>query len=261
MIILDNATLLDTLVAFMLVSIRISAMLLAAPLFSASSVSIPIRIVTSLAIAVMLVQAVPTPKIDLLSPTGALAIVGEVIVGAAIRFIFQLGFAAVQLAGEQIAASTGLGFAAMVDPQTGSQSPVINQFLSIMMLLSFLTLEGHHILLKLLAASYEALPVGSAFFSANTLIGIAKAGALIFSAGMLACLPIIVALFLVTLVIGILTRVAPQMNLFSVGFAISILAGLALMLVALPGLTASMAGILDETANRARNLILNGGGA
>ena len=243
MIILDNATLLDTLVAFMLVSIRISAMLLAAPLFSASSVSIPIRIVTSLAIAVMLVQAVPTPKIDLLSPMGALAIAGEVIVGAAIGFIFQLGFAAVQLAGEQIAASTGLGFAAMVDPQTGTQSPVINQFLSIMMLLSFLTLEGHHILLKLLAASYEALPVGSAFFSANTLIGIAKAGALIFSAGMLACLPIIVALFLVTLVIGILTRVAPQ------------------MLVALPGLTASMAGILDETANRARNLILNGGGA
>ena len=97
--------------------------------------------------------------------------------------------------------------------------------------------------------------------STNALIGIAKAGALIFSAGMLACLPIIVALFLVTLAIGILTRVAPQMNLFSVGFAISILAGLALMLVALPGITASMAGILDEAASRARTLILNGGGA
>ena len=261
MIILDNATLLDTLVAFMLISVRISAMLLVAPLFSASSLSIPLRVITSLAISVMLVQAVPTPKIDLLSPIGAMAIAGEVIVGAAIGFIFQLGFAAVQLAGEQIAASTGLGFAATVDPQTGTQSPVINQFLSIMMLLSFLTLEGHHILLKLLAASYQALPVGAAFFSTNTLSGIAKAGALIFSAGMLLCLPIIVALFLVTLVIGILTRVAPQMNLFSVGFAISILAGLGLMLVALPGLTASMAGIIDETANRARSLILNGGGA
>ena len=261
MIILDNATLLESLVAFMLVSVRISAMLLVAPLFAASSVSIPIRVITSLAIAVMLVQVVPTPKIDVLSPIGALAIAGEIIVGAAIGFIFQLGFAAVQIAGEQIAASTGLGFAAMVDPQTGTQSPVINQFLSIMMLLSFLTLEGHHILLKLLAASYQALPVGAAFFSTNTLSGIAKAGALIFSAGMLLCLPIIVALFLVTLVIGILTRVAPQMNLFSVGFAISILAGLGLMLVALPGLTAGMAGILDETANRARSLILNGGGA
>ena len=77
---------------------------------------------------------------------------------------------------------------------------------------------------------------------------------------MLACLPIIVALFLVTLVIGILTRLAPQMNLFSVGFAISILAGLALLLVALPGLAASMAGILDETADRAKTLILNTGG-
>ena len=260
MIVLDSATLLDTLVAFMLLSVRISAMLLAAPLFSASSVSIPIRVITALAIAVMLLQAVPTPKVDILSPAGALALAGEAIVGAAIGFLFQLGFAAVQLAGEQIAASTGLGFAAMLDPQTGTQSPVINQFLSIMMLLSFLTLEGHHILLKLLAASYQALPIGTAFFNAPVLIGIAKAGALIFSAGMLACLPIIVALFLVTLVIGILTRVAPQMNLFSVGFAISILAGLALMLVALPGLTASMAGILDETANRARTLILNTGG-
>ncbi len=260
MMVLDNATLLDTLVAFMLVSVRISAMLLAAPLFSASSVSIPIRIATALAISVMLVQAIPTPKIDLYSPEGALALAGEAIIGAAIGFLMQLGFAAAQLAGEMISASTGLGFAAMVDPQTGTQSPVINQFLSIMMLLSFLTLEGHHVLMKLLSASYKVLPIGVSFLDARILIGIAKAGALIFSAGLLACLPIIVALFLVTLVIGILTRVAPQMNLFSVGFAISILAGLALLLVALPGLTASMAGIIDETADRARTLILNTGG-
>jgi len=165
MIVLDNATLLDTLVAFMLVSVRISAMLLAAPLFSASSVSIPIRITTALAISVMLVQAVATPKVDILSPAGALAVAGEAIVGAAIGFLFQIGFAAVSLAGEQIATSTGLGFAAMVDPTTGTQSPVINQFLSIMMLFSFLTLEGHHVLLKLLAASYKALPVGLRFLT------------------------------------------------------------------------------------------------
>ena len=260
MIVLNNATLLDTLVAFILVSARISAMLLAAPLFSASSLSIPLRVVMGLVIAAMLMPAITTPKVDLLSPEGALALAGEAIVGAAIGFIFQIGFAAVALAGEQIATATGLGFAAMVDPQTGTQSPVINQFLSIMMLFAFLALEGHHILFKLLAASYEALPIGGAFMGTAALIGISKAGALIFSAGMLACLPIVVALFLVTLVIGVLTRVAPQMNLFSVGFALSILAGLALMLIALPGLTASMAGILDQTADRARALILNNGG-
>ena len=90
MIVLDNATLLDTLVAFMFVSVRISAMLLTAPLFSASSVSIPIRIITALAIAVMLVQAVATPKVDIISPIGMLALAGEAIVGAAIGFLFQL---------------------------------------------------------------------------------------------------------------------------------------------------------------------------
>ena len=260
MIVLDNATLLDTLVAFMLVSVRISAMLLVAPLFYSSTVSIPVRITIAVAIAVMLMQAVATPKLDPISPAGAMALAGEALIGAAIGFIFQIGFSAVALAGEQIAASTGLGFAAMVDPQSGSQSPVINQFLSVIMLFTFLSLEGHHILFKLLSASYKALPIGGAFLGTASLIGIAKAGALIFSAGMLACLPIIVALFLVTLVIGILTRLAPQMNLFSVGFAISILAGLALLLVALPGLAASMAGILDETADRAKTLILNTGG-
>ncbi len=261
MIVLDNATLLDTLVVFLLLSIRISAMILVAPLFSASSVSIPIRIVIAVSSAIMLMQAIKAPRLDILSPDGVFAMAGEAVIGAAIGFIFQIGFAAVSLAGEQISTSTGLGFAAMIDPQTGSQSPVVNQFLSILMLLTFLTLEGHHILLKLLAASYEVLPIGGAFLGPKAIIGIAKAGALIFSAGMLASLPIVVGLFLVTLLIGILTRVAPQLNIFSVGFAITILAGLVLLLVSLPNLTTSMANILNETADEARSLILNTKGA
>ena len=123
------------------------------------------------------------------------------------------------------------------------------------------TMRRMSLLLKLLAASYQALPIGGAFLGPKALIGIAKAGALIFSAGMLASLPIVVGLFLVTLLIGILTRVAPQLNIFSVGFAISILAGLVLLLVSLPNLTTSMANVLNETADEARALILDTNGA
>jgi len=260
MIVLDAPHLMDMLVIFMLVSVRISAMLISAPMFSTSSVSVPVRVVVAFSISALLLGAIKSPNLDMLSPHGALAIASEALIGSAIGFMFQMAFSAVAMAGEHISSSMGLGFAAMMDPQTGTQSPVITQFMSVMMLLIFMTVEGPHILLQQLAASFQAMPIGDALLRPDAVLNLIKAGGLVFSAALLVSLPIILALFLVTLLIGMLTRVAPQLNLFSVGFPISIIAGLLLIMIAIPDLSNSMAGLIDEAAKNSRAILLPGAG-
>ena len=260
MIVLDAPHLLDMLVIFMLVSVRISAMLISAPMFSTSSVSVPIRVVIAFSIAALMLEADKAPKIDILSAQGALAIAGEALIGTTIGFMFQMAFSAISMAGEHISSSMGLGFAAMIDPQTGTQSPVITQFMTVMMLLVFMTVEGPHILLQQLAASFQAMPIGDALLRPDAILNLSKAGGLIFSAALLVSLPIILALFLVTLLIGMLTRVAPQLNLFSVGFPISIIAGLLLIMIAIPNLSNGMAGLIDEAAKNSRAILLPASG-
>lgn len=256
MIVLDAPHLLDTLVTFMLISVRISAMLITAPLFSAAAITVPVRIVTALSISILMLEAIYPPVIDILSPRGILAIAGEAVIGLIIGFMFQLAFAAVAMAGEQISSSMGLGFAAMVDPQSGTQSPVVTQFMTVTMLIVFMTIEGPHVLFKQLAASFVAMPIGEAFLRPDMVQSLLRSAGILFSAALLISLPIVLALFLVTLLVGVLTRVAPQLNLFSVGFSISIIAGLLLLLIAFPGMTRSMSGLLDEFAQKAQLMLL-----
>jgi len=259
-IVLEQSSLLDFLLSFMLVSIRISTMMLIAPLFSATAITVPIRVAIAMVLAVVMVSVMETPKLDPMSAVGIGLLVQEALIGATIGFVMQLAFAAVSLAGEMISSSMGLSFAAMVDPQSGSQSPVITQVMTVMMLLAFMALEGHHLLLKQLAASYQVLPIGGPFLNPAMFLAILKAGSLIFSAAFLISLPIVVALFLMNITIGMLTRVAPQMNIFAVGFPITISAGIVLLMVTMPSISSGMAGLLDEVARRMREVVLTGVG-
>jgi len=261
MIVLDSPHLLDQLVIFMLVSIRISAMLITAPMFSTSSVTVPIRVVIALSIAVLMLDSIDSPKIDILSPQGVMVIVNEAIIGTSIGLMFQLAFAAISLMGEQVSTASGLGFASMLDPYTGSSSPVITQFMTVMMLLTFMTLEGPHILLQQLAASFQPMPIGTGIFRPEALLNLIKSAGVIFSAALLISLPIILALFLLTLTIGMLTRVAPQLNLFSVGFPITLIGAILLILIAIPSLSNNMSSLLVEIAKQTRVVLLSGSGA
>ena len=260
MIVLDSQHLMDTLVIFMLISIRISAMLITAPMFSTSSITVPIRVVIALSISIMMIGSVETPKIDILSPQGVLAIFNEAVIGTAIGLIFQLAFAAIAMMGEQISFASGLGFAAMLDPYTGTTSPVVTQFMTVMMILTFMTLEGPHILLQQIAASFQPMPIGTGIFRPEAMLNLIKSAGVIFSAALLISLPIILALFLLTLIIGMLTRVAPQLNLFAVGFPITIIGAIVLILIAIPNLSSNMGSLLVEMAKQSRIVLLSGAG-
>lgn len=258
MILLNQDVMMKELVAFLLLAIRVGALFSVAPVLSATAVTLPIRIALTLAVTLAIAGSIKVPDVDLLSPIGVLTIAREAMLGLAIGLIFQLAFASITAAGEQIAGAMGLGFAAMVDPQTGSQSPVISQFLSILLTMIFLVTEGHHLLLKQLAASYQALPIGIDF-NTDMFLGIVKAGSLVFSAALLIATPVLFLVFLTNMVIGFMTRVAPQMNIFSIGFTITIFMGFTVLLVSLPTIGNGMSSLLQAVAAIVRDLILGKG--
>ena len=260
MIVLEDTALYERLAAFFLLTVRLSAMFVAAPFFSASALSVPVRVAFAMAFALVSVASINLPPFDLFSIKGIVLVAQEIIIGAAIGLTVQLAFAAVSMAGEQIAASMGIGFASMIDPQTGAQSPVLTQFMSIMLLLIFLVVEGHHVLLRHVVASYGVLPVGGDFLDPKMFLDITKAAGLIFSAAFIIGLPLIAALFFVNIIVGLLTRVAPQMNIFSIGFPLTILVGFVLLMIALPSMSKTIASFLNVVSQITRDVILAGTG-
>jgi flagellar biosynthetic protein FliR len=255
MIILSDEFLMQTVATFLLLTVRLSAFFLVAPLFSASAVTLPIRIAIMMGLTIALMGSIVVPTIDLFSPAGVAVIAHEVVIGISVGIIFQIAFAGVAMAGEHIASSMGLGFASMIDPQTGAQSPVVTQFLSILLMLIFLVTEGHHVLLRQLVASYKVAPIGGNL-DPDLLFGIIKTGTLIFSAALIISLPVVVLLFLVNMLIGFMTRVAPQMNIFSIGFPLTIIVGFTMLLISLPSMANAMSGLLQTASAMVRDIVL-----
>ncbi|HEY0115862.1 MAG TPA: flagellar biosynthetic protein FliR [Allosphingosinicella sp.] len=245
---------------WMVAMIRPGACFLAAPIFGASFVPVQLRLIVALAVGIPALQTTGfvLPEDGLASIDGFMLVAGEVLVGLAIGFAVQIGFAAATIAGEVIGNAMGLGFAAMVDPATGAANPVVAQFLSILGTFLFLSIGGHLMLAAIVVESYRALPPGAAWMSAESIRHLAYFGTVLFAAGVSVALPVAFSIVLVQIVMGILSRSAPALNLFAVGFPAALLAGLVLIAVASPiigeGLVAAMQSGLEE----ARRIALGG---
>ncbi len=159
------------------------------------------------------------PEAGIVSIAGFALVTGEILIGLAMGFAVQIGFSAALLAGETIGNAMGLGFSSMIDPQSGQASPALGQFLSILGTFLFLSIGGHLALAALVFESYVALPPGEAWLGAASLKGLVDFGGIVFSAGVAIALPVAFAIILVQVVMGMLSRSAPAMNLFSVGLA------------------------------------------
>lgn len=214
---------------------RCSAALAAAPIFGAVGVPLQLRLVLtgSMAVFVMFWVPVATPT-ALLSVAGLLALSGEVVVGFALGLVLQIAFAAPVLAAEVIAGSMGIAMATAVDPNSGSQSGVLGQYFNLVLTLIFLGLGGHLLWLRLVIESYRALPPGGAGFGDGALLRIAGfAGEMLATAAAIA-LPVALALLLVQIVTGALSRSAPALNLFALGLPAGVMAGLVALIAATP---------------------------
>lgn len=226
---------------------RIGAMLSAAPILSARSVPIRIRILLAVMISWILLPVLPAPPVvDLISAEALLISVYQIFIGLAMGFILQMVFSVFIIAGQSIAMAMGLGFASMIDPQNGVQVPVVSQALLIMATLIFLALNGHLMMIDVLAKSFQLLPVGLMVPSRDGLWQLVIWGSAMFAGGVLIALPAVAALLLVNLGFGVTARAAPQLNIFAVGFPVMILVGLVFLVLILPTITEHLSHLLSQ---------------
>jgi flagellar biosynthesis protein FliR len=227
---------------------RISSMFVSVPLFSLRAVPARVRLILSLAITLVVMPVLPAyAMVEMFSYQGFLVAVAQVMIGLTTGFIVQLVFSALLFAGQGVALSMGLGFASMVDPQNGQQVPVIAQFYVMASTLVFLSLDGHLVLIKMLVDSFTSLPIGIEGITKTDIWTILMWSSRMFAGGLLLTMPIVASLLLVNVSLGVATRAAPQLNIFSVGFPVTLMLGMILVWLTLPDFLEQFTGILTES--------------
>jgi len=258
--IFTEAQLSSWLAAFIWPLMRIGAMFTAAPIFSSRQTPARLRIGLTLLLTFMMIPLIPPPPVvELFSPDALLIALQQVLIGLSMGFILQMVFGALVFGGQTLAYSMGLGFASMMDPQNGVQVPVIAQYYILLATLLFLISNGHLILIDILAQSFHTLPVAVDGLTQSSLLEVIGWGSRMFVGGLLIALPAIAALLLVNLGMGIITRAAPQLNIFAVGFPMTMLIGFFLMWVSLPNVLATFSDLLGDALSVIQRLVLVGG--
>lgn len=247
MISVTSAQLTAWIAAFIYPLARILALIASSPVLG--NKQIPLRIKISLAMLITFIVAplinVPA-NIDPTSAHGLFILIQQILAGLAMGFTMRVIFTAVEMAGDLAGMQMGLGFASFYDPVNASYTPVIAQFLGIIATLAFLSMNGHLYMLAALADSFQAFPISEALPSAVAFRTLAEWGTIIFSHSLQLAMPLIGALLITNLALGILTRSAPQLNIFAVGFPITLTVGFATLALSL----LYLAPMLDHMVNQ-----------
>jgi flagellar biosynthetic protein FliR len=238
-------------------SLRAGAALALLPAMGGQMIPLRVRIGLAGAVGFLVMESrfAPAPPTDLLGLPGLAAIAGELLIGAVAALALHAAFAAAMLAGDWLAQAMGLGFATLVDPGA-PPVPVVSGLFALLAWALFMGTGGHLLFVELLVRSYAAMPSAAALFEPERLALIAGWGGFAMASGLIAALPLGVALLLVNLSLAVAARSAPQLNLFSIGFPLMLLAGLAGLPLALPGLADSLAAALTGMQDRAAEVLL-----
>jgi flagellar biosynthetic protein FliR len=216
-----------------------------APIFSRNSIPNMVKLGFGVMLTLIILPTLPPlPYFEIFSFQGLLILVQQLIIGLAIGFSMALVFAAVEVAGQLIGMSMGLGFASFFDPSQG-QTTAVSRFLALLAMLIFLSLDGHLMIVTAIANSFVSMPITVSGGGINPM-KIAMWGEVIFSAGLLLALPAVVALLITNMALGILTRTAPQLNLFGIGFPITLSMGFVVLALVLPGMLKPIEKLIEQ---------------
>ncbi|MCC6916755.1 flagellar biosynthetic protein FliR [Nitrosomonas sp.] len=228
--------------------VRILAILASTPLLGSSSIPTPVKLGLALLLAILIAPLLPPlPQIDPGSGIGLIVLMQQVIIGLAMGFSMRIIFTAIEMAGEITGLQMGLGFAMFFDPQQSGQVQVIGRFYGLLATLFFLAIDGHLQVITILAESFTTLPVGTDGINTASFTALVDRGVMIFTLGLHLALPVLTALLITNLALGILTRAAPQLNIFAVGFPLTLGIGLLVMSWVLPYCTPLFSQIFRES--------------
>lgn len=234
---------------------RVGMVFAVAPIFGGRLVSAKIRVVLAVMVTWVLVPVIPpAPAIDPLSAAGVLITLQQLLIGLVLGFMLQMVFTALMIGGHTVALGMGLGFASMVDPQNGIQVPVVGQYYVSIATLLFLVLNGHLLLISVLSDSFYSMPVAVDGISRQSLWDVVTWGSRMFAGGVLIAIPAVTALLLTNIAFGVITRTAPQLNIFGVGFPLTLTLGFIIMFVTLPELIPQFTDLLSDAFNLLKGL-------
>jgi len=232
---LTDAQLNAWLISFIWPLTRILGLIMVAPVFGHRAVPGRVKIGLGIFIALIIAPALPPmPDVGLGSWHGLFILVQQLLIGVAIGFIMRVVFAAVEAAGEIVGLQMGLGFASFFDPQSAGQTLVLARFFNMLAVLVFLAVNAHLLLIGVLVDSFQTLPISTQPLSAAGFFNVAAFGSTVFAVGLQLALPLITILLMTNLALGILTRSAPQLNIFAIGFPITLGVGLIVLDLTLP---------------------------
>ncbi|MDF0606438.1 flagellar biosynthetic protein FliR [Neisseriaceae bacterium TC5R-5] len=213
---------------------RIFGLFLVEPLFAYRGVPRRFKAAFALILTVILAPLLPPlPAIPLVSAEGIAILFQQLLIGLAMGFVMRLVISGVELAGFIIGSQTGLGFAMFFDPMHSAQVPVVSQLLTMFTFLLFLAFDGHQVVLSTLVESYRVLPIGMPM-PEQSIKALALWGGRILEWGIMLSLPVIAALLITNLAIGVMTRAAPQFNIFTFGFPLTLMIGFITIYLTLP---------------------------
>jgi flagellar biosynthetic protein FliR len=236
--------------------LRIGACLMVAPMFGASYVPPRIRIVLAGAMTLVALPMIPQAQaMTVLSADGVITTVEQIVIGVALGFALQLMFDALTLGGQILANGMGLGFAFNIDPLRGVTTPALGQFYTLLGILVFLALDGHIALIETLISSFRGLPVGPSGLSAQALHSLADWGDEMFLGALRVALPGMTAMLVINLAFGVTSRAAPALNLFAVGFPVTLIFGFVIVLLGLPGIQTVLTDLLSAAFQFMRMLV------
>lgn len=261
MLTLSSAQLDAWLALFAFPMARVLGLFAISPVFGGTGVPRRIRLVLGLAVTFALAPSLPpVPPVSPGSWTGMLILVQQMLIGILFGLTLRIIFSAVDVAGEMIGLQMGLSFAVFYDPQNAGQTPVLAEFLSLLTTLIFLAMNGHLLIISVLAESFQLLPIGTSPISAAGFGAVVSWAAVLFSAGVLLSLPVVAALLIANIAMGVLSRVAPQLNLFAVGFPVTILSGFVVLTISLPYFGSAMQNLFDQSFTALRGILQATGG-
>ena len=234
------------IVAFAFPLTRILAFIASSPLWGSAGIPRRTRLILGLCIAIAIAPALPPmPAVAPGSLPGLWIMGQQMLIGIGMGFAARIVFAAIDVAGEFIGTQMGLGFATFYDPMSASQTPVIGEFIGLISFLLFLSLNGHLMYVATLAQSFYAIPVSATPLAAGSWINLVELGSKIFSTGVLLSLPVVVALMITNLALAVLTRAAPQLNIFALGFPLTMIGGFVALAVSMNYLATPLQGLYE----------------
>ena len=218
------------MVMFFFPFVRIMAWMATDPLLGNRSAPLPARVSLALLLALTIAPLLPAvPQVPLVSGEGILILVQQIVIGVCIGFTLRIVFAAVEMAGQFMGLQMGLSFATLFDPVNGAQTPVLSQFLVLTTALILFALNGHHLIIQALVSSFEIVPISADPIASKGLFALVQWGGSIFSIGLQIALPVTATVLAANLAIGMMTRAAPQLNIFAIGFPLTLAAGFSIL--------------------------------